>query len=114
MYGKFVIARSRNQGVVCGYLVSVSGASCTLEDARQIHYWSGEAPNGQQVRTCFELAEWGAGNARISVAVTEILMTEICGVILCTDTSEANLRQSRWNAFFDRSISCPPRKKRSV
>ena len=99
MIGKFVIVRSRDQGVVCGVLVAVAGRQVHLRDARQIHGWNSGA------LTLFEAANDGLGEARISKPVEEILMLEACGVIPCTEKAERNLRQSRWNAPYSSSRS---------
>lgn len=101
---RFVICRSREQGVVCGYLMEIAGRAAVLNDARQIHWWSG-------ANTLFELSITGCDQARISQPVREFLMTEVCGVIPCESEAESNLRQSRWNKSYDASKSPPPRPK---
>ena len=106
MIGKFVIVRSRDQGVVCGTLRAVAGRAVELDDARQIHGWSDGA------RTLFEMSLTGCGTARISEPIAEILILDACGIIPCTPEAEKNLRQSRWNKSFDPSASSP-RPKRS-
>jgi hypothetical protein len=98
MLGKFVIVRSRDQGVVCGILESLAlggaQAVATLRDARQIHGWADGA------NTLFEASLAGLGNARISEPVDEIIIIGVCGVLPCTAEAEKNLRQSRWNTSY--------------
>jgi hypothetical protein len=105
MIGRFVIVRSRDQGVVCGVLRAISGRAVELDGARQIHGWSDGA------NTLFEMALRGCGTARISEPVAEILILDVCGVIPCTPVAERNLKQSRWNRSFDASASPRPRPK---
>jgi hypothetical protein len=102
MIGKFVIVRSRDQGVVCGILetLALGGAQAvaTLRDARQIHGWrSGE------IKTLFEASLRGFDIARISEAVEEMILIGACGVLPCTPEAEENLRQSRWNQPYNYS-----------
>lgn len=104
MIGKFVIVRSRDQGVVCGVLRTLAGRAVELDDARQIHSWSDGA------NTLFEMSLRGVGQARISEPIPEILILDVCGVIPCSPEAEENLRQSRWNTPFDASAS-PRRRK---
>lgn len=96
MIGRYVILRSRDQGVVCGVLKTLTpqpgGLACAeLEDASQIHHWQGG------VNTLFEASLRGFGVARISEPVAEFMIFGVCGVFPCTPEAEANLRQHRWN-----------------
>lgn len=110
--GRFVICRSRDQGVVCGYLKSLlpqPGAmpAAELEEARQIHGWNGET------NTLFEAAIRGfLGSARISEPLPEMLMFGVCGVLPCSEEAKLNLSQSRWNEPYNPSDSRPPKTKR--
>ena len=107
MIDRFVIVRSRDQGVVCGVLRAIAGRAVELEDARQIHGWSDGA------NTLFEMSVSGCGTARISQPVAEILILDVCGIIPCTPEAETNLRQSRWNVSYDASKSPPSARKSS-
>lgn len=106
MLGKFVIVRSRDQGVVCGVLRAIQGRAVEIDDARQIHGWSGG------VNTLFEMSLRGCDTARISEPIAEILILDVCGIIPCTPEAERNLRQSRWNTPYDPSASPPHPKRR--
>ena len=101
--GRFVMCRSRDQGVVCGYLkalVPQPGGlfAAELTEARQVHWWSG-------CNTLFEMSLRGPTEARISEPVADMLMGGVCGVIPCEPEAEENLRQSRWNESFKSSGS---------
>jgi hypothetical protein len=94
--GRYVILRSREQGVVCGVLRSLTpqpgGLACAeLDAASQVHNWQGG------VNTLFEASLRGFGVARISEPVDGFTMFGVCGVWACTPEAEANLRNHRWN-----------------
>ena len=96
MIGRYVIVRSRDQGVVCGVLKTLTpqpgGLACAeLAEASQIHGWSGG------VNTLFEASLRGFQEARISEAVPEVVVFGVCGVLTCSKEAEANLREARWN-----------------
>lgn len=106
MIGDFVIIRSRDQGVVCGYLVSLlpqpGGLACAeLREARQLHQWSQE----NRYYTLFEVANFGPDEARISDPLAAGLFTifGVCGVYPCTETARERLTQSRWNKRYGNS-----------
>lgn len=116
MIGEFCIVRSREQGVVCGVIRGVAGRAVELADARQIHGWTkGTAPNwSRQINTLFEASLYGLGNARISEPVAAVLLLEACGVIPCTPEAEENLKQSRWNKFYDPTAETPAKPRKAV
>ena len=94
--GRYVILRSREQGVVCGVLRTLTpqpgGLACaTLSEASQIHNWQGG------VNTLFEASLRGFGVARISEPVPNFMMFGVCGTWVCTPEAEENLREHRWN-----------------
>lgn len=105
--GTFCIFRSRDQGVVCGYLrllAPTTGGLMYAEvgEARQVWNWSGG------VNTLMEMANTGAGRARISEPLANpFTMSGVCGVYPCTPTAEANLRQSRWDKDYAPSAAPP-------
>jgi len=108
MLGDFVIVRSRDQGVVCGYLktlVPQPGGlfAAELTEARQVHWWSG-------ANTLFEMSLRGANEMRLSEPVELVLVAGVCGVLPCKPEAEANLRTSRWGTSYADSASTPPPK----
>lgn len=95
MIGEFVICRSRDQGVVTGFLKALTPQpgglfAAELTEARQVHGWSG-------ANTLFELSLYGGTEMRNSEPVQLMMMAGVCGVIPCTEKATKNLRQSRWN-----------------
>ena len=113
LLGKFVICRSRDQGVVCGYLRSLvpqpGGLACAeLDECRQIHGWGLGSAN-----TLFEAAIHGfLTEARISQPLDGFVIFGVCGVYPCSEQAIANLSQSRWNEQYTPSNSARSTKRR--
>ncbi len=77
----YCIVRSREQGVMCGYVESINGRTVTLHQARQI--WRYDS-----TFVLVDVAENGmrdAKKAQLSVAASQpVIMLEACGVLTCT------------------------------
>lgn len=88
---KFVVVRTRNAGVHCGYLVSKKGVELVLSDARRIWRWRG-------ANTLHEIANDGCAmdHTRISQPISEISLPEHIECLTCTKKAADNLKQSRW------------------
>jgi hypothetical protein len=78
---EYCIVRSKNQGVVCGYVESINGQTVKLHRARQMWRWDSTfvlqdiANNGPRI----------VGNCKFSEATCQpMYMLEACGVITCT------------------------------
>ncbi len=91
MVGKKVLVRTYSAGVHFGTLVSMSGTSCVLSDARRIWRWRG-------ANTLHEMSVSGVdtGYSRISEPVSEIALSQAIEVIPVTETAASNLSVSRW------------------
>lgn len=86
MIGKYVIVRTYSAGVHFGRLMWRYGKEVLLCDARRIWYWEGAF-------TLNAIAVNGvAKTSKLSIPVSEILLTEAVEVIPCTETASANLR----------------------
>jgi hypothetical protein len=85
----YAIVRSRNQGVMCGYVESIDGQTVVLRQARQI--WKYDS-----TFVLPDIAEHGMrnpDNAMLSVAMSQkCVMTEACGVMYCTKKAGEQLR----------------------
>lgn len=88
---RYAIIRSRDQGVMCGYVESVNGRVVTLRQARQIWRYD----------STFVLPDIAAHGPRnpekmmMSVAMPEeCLMLEACGVLYCSDAAGEALRRA--------------------
>jgi hypothetical protein len=85
----YCIVRSRDQGVVCGYVdkpTEITGRAVTVNNARQIWAWDSSF-------VLMDLAENGprdASKMKMSVALTTpFRMLEACGIYPCTDGGAA-------------------------
>ena len=83
----YVIVRSRDQGVMCGHLVSIDGRRVTIRESRQLWRWEGKA-------LCLpDIARHGIrGTARLSEASPETTFLEACGVLRCTPEAAHSLQ----------------------
>lgn len=82
----YVIVRSRDQGVMCGYLEKIEGRQVTLREARQLWSWDGKA-------LCLpDISLHGIrGTARMSAATPVVIFLEACGVLPCTEAAAKSL-----------------------
>jgi hypothetical protein len=86
----FVVVRTYSAGVHMGYLVSRKGKEVVLRDAHRLHYWV-------EANSLSQAATEGVGEAsRISVAVSEITLTEAIEIIATTEAARVNLTRARW------------------
>jgi len=86
---KYAVVRSRDQGVMAGYVESINGQAVVLKKARQI--WS---YNSKFVLV--ELAEYGINDpdgCKFSCeASQDVIMLEACGVIYCSKIGADSIR----------------------
>lgn len=84
--GKDVIVRTYSAGVHFGRLANRDGKEVILNDVRRIWYWEGAF-------TLSAVAMFGiSSKSKISVAVPEILLTEVIEIIPCSEVATACLR----------------------
>lgn len=85
----YVIVRSREQGVMSGYLVGYDGRIVTLRKARQIWRYDSKF-------VLVDFAEYGARDAsqcKLSCeALRDIIMLEACAIIPCTVEGGESIR----------------------
>jgi hypothetical protein len=85
----YAIVRSRDQGVMSGYVKAIDGRRVTLLAARQLWRWSSRF-------VLVDLAEFGPTakwECKFSAAASKpVEMLEACGVLYCTDVSAAAIR----------------------
>lgn len=78
---RYAIVRSREQGVMCGYVKEVNGRCVTLLGARQLYYYSSKF-------VLPDIAEFGLTTkfkSKLSCAMSEEAdMLEACGILYCT------------------------------
>ena len=92
LIGEFVLVRTRDAGVHCGYLRSLVDTVCVLEESRRVWRWRG-------ANSLNELSQNGASLewTRISEPVPLIYLPQSIEVIPCSPKSTENLRCSRWS-----------------
>ena len=92
--GNYVIVRSNMAGVLCGTLESKTGTEVVLTDARKIYSWRG-------ANTVEDIAIKGvdAENSRITVSVAEIVIDDVCQVLVATKEAEKVIKGAEtWTA----------------
>jgi hypothetical protein len=86
---KYAIVRSKDQGVMCGFVQSIEGRRVTLLHARQMWRWSSRF-------VLPDIAEFGLTqkfDRKFSAEMSQpVDMLEACGVLYCTDTAMQSLR----------------------
>ena len=86
---RYAIVRSRNQGVMSGYVESVNGQTVVLKRGRQIWRY-----DSRFVLT--DMAEYGVRNAsecKFSCELSQdTVMLEACGILFCTEKAGQSIR----------------------
>jgi len=86
----YAIVRSREQGVMCGYVESVDGRAVKLQRARQI--WKYDS-----TFVLPDVAEHGMrdpSKAMLSVQMSQpCIMLEACGILTCTECAANQLQE---------------------
>ena len=88
--GKYVIIRSRNEGVNCGKLIEADQSGCILEDARRLYY---HKPKDNSLSWYEGVAHAGVSNdTKMSGATSEKYIIEEYSITVCSETAEQSLR----------------------
>lgn len=82
--GKYVVVRTYSAGVHVGTLSSGNDREVVLTNARRIYSWGGAF-------TLSAVATSGIKSGKMSVPVSEILLTEAIEIIPCTNEAHTNL-----------------------
>lgn len=86
---KYAIVRSRDQGVMAGFVKAIEGRQVVLLSARQLWKWN-------STFVLVDLAEYGVVNAKDSKfsceSSQEVVVLEACAVIYCTEKSATSIR----------------------
>jgi hypothetical protein len=85
--GKYVVVRCRDAGVHAGILKSRDGRSCELTESRRLWYW--KPANGAAFLS--GVASQGLHNESRVGAATDILLTENCEIIACTEQAAQSI-----------------------
>jgi hypothetical protein len=85
----YAIVRSKDQGVMCGFVKSIEGRRVTLLHARQMWRWSSRF-------ILPDVAEFGLTHKfdrKFSTEMSQpVEMLEACGVLYCSDPAMRSLR----------------------
>ena len=92
--GKYVICRSRNEGVNAGVVVRADSTGVILEDARRIYY---HKPVNKNVSWYEGVAKTGlSSDSKVGPAVKKILIEDY-SLTLCTADAEKSIREIKDN-----------------
>jgi hypothetical protein len=86
-----VIVRSRDAGVLFGYLLGYEGSTVHLRDARQM--WSWTAAEGGTLLDC---ATHGVKDGKVSTPAKRVTVLGACAIIDCTDKAVKTLESAKW------------------
>ena len=86
--GEYVIVRCRDAGVHAGVLVSRQGRQCELRDSRR--FWKWKTVNDDDFLS--GLAKHGIHEDSTLGCPVNIILTENCEIIRCTDASKMSIR----------------------
>ena len=89
--GKFVVVRCRDAGVHAGILKARSERQCELTESRRLWRWR---VKGNAGITLSDVARVGLDMKDTKIgAPVDILLTENCEIIACTEEAAANIAQ---------------------
>lgn len=88
--GKYVIVRCRDAGVHAGILRSRNDRACELGESRRLWYW--KPANGAAFLSGVA-AEGLHANSKVGAPV-DILLTENCEIIACTEKAAQSIAQA--------------------
>lgn len=86
--GQYVIVRCRDAGVHAGVLKSRGDRQCELTESRRLWYWK----PANKAAFLSGVAEQGLhADSKVGTPV-DILLTENCEIIACTEAAQASIR----------------------
>lgn len=90
--GKYVICRSRNEGVNAGKVVALDETGVVLEDARRLHY---HKPVNKNVSWYEGVAKTGIdSDSRLGTAIEKIIVEDY-SLTVCTPYAEKSIRGAK-------------------
>jgi hypothetical protein len=93
--GKYVICRSRNEGVNAGVVVEADETGVILKDARRLYY---HKPLNKNVSWYEGVALTGlSSDSRTGPAVEKVIIEDY-SLTVCTDEAEKSIREAKNNA----------------
>ena len=93
--GKYVIVRSRNEGINAGYVIKADDTGIVLKDARRIYY---HIPLDNKMSWYEGVATSGLGsNSKISNAVSTKIIVEDYSITECTEIARISIKEYKTN-----------------
>lgn len=92
--GKYVICRSRNEGVNAGKVVAADDTGVILEDARRLYY---HKPVNKNVSWYEGVAKFGISKDSKVGTTAEKIIIEDYSLTICTEEAEKSLRGAKDN-----------------
>lgn len=93
--GKYVIVRSRNEGINAGKLLEMDNTGVILEDARRLYY---HKPANKELSWYEGVALEGLSkDSKVGAEVTKIII-ENYSITVCTKDAEKSIRGAKTNA----------------
>lgn len=93
--GKYVICRSRNEGVNAGKVILADETGVILEDARRLYY---HKPLNKNVSWYEGVARYGISNdSKVGVPVEKIIVEDY-SLTICTLDAENSIREAKNHA----------------
>lgn len=90
--GKYVICRSRNEGVNAGTVLAADETGVILADARRLYY---HKPVNKNVSWYEGIAKYGLSpDSKVGVAVEKIVVEDY-SLTICTEDAEKSLRGAK-------------------
>lgn len=93
--GKYVICRSRNEGINAGKVIELDDTGVILEDARRLYY---HKPANKNLSWYEGVALEGLSKDSKIGAEVEKLITEDYSLTVCTKEAEKSIRGAKTNA----------------
>lgn len=92
--GKYVICRSRNEGVNAGYVVELDETGVILKEARRLYY---HRPVNKKVSWYEGVAKYGLSeNSQTGTAIEKIIIEDY-SLTLCTQEAETSIKNAPEN-----------------
>jgi hypothetical protein len=92
--GKYVICRTRNEGVNAGKVIAADETGVILEDARRLYY---HRPIDSSVSWYEGVAKYGISKDSKLATAIEKLIVEDYSLTLCTAKAEKSIREAKDN-----------------
>lgn len=90
--GKYVICRSRNEGVNAGKVLALDETGVVLEDARRLFY---HRPKEQASSWYEGVAKYGISeDSKLSIPMKKLIVEDY-SLTLCSPTSERSIREHK-------------------